>query len=212
MVATAAWLANGVALGAGQPAAQVSANGNVITEAIMPGSLNFNPKAVSVSVGDTVRWTNTDLLVPHTVTEDHGLFNLTGTYGGTPANPPGFGPGTSVERQFTAGTFHYFCEVHPVQMHGTVAVPAALRVRHGAHHGFRVVATWATAALPQGQVSDVQRRGRGHGWTTVRRGTTVLHASFPGGMKGSRWSFRVRVRRDGDTAASGYSPTARIRV
>jgi hypothetical protein len=44
----------------------------------------------------------------------------------TPVNPPGFAPGTTVQRIFEAGTFHYFCRVHPVPMHGVVAVPVTL--------------------------------------------------------------------------------------
>src|SRR5436309_11203637 len=74
--------------GAAQPAATVKAEGNAFT-----GGLQFDPASVTVHVGDTVRWVNTDRIVPHTATEDHGLWDLDGTYGATPANPPGFGPG-----------------------------------------------------------------------------------------------------------------------
>jgi plastocyanin len=52
----------------GQPAASVNANGNAFT-----GGLSFTPFSVTVPVGGVVRWTNTDMLVPHTATEDHGL-------------------------------------------------------------------------------------------------------------------------------------------
>ena len=65
-------------------------------------------------------------IVPHTATEDHGLWDLAGTYGQTPANPAGFAPGTTVERPFEAGTHHYYCRVHPQQMKGVVAVPVKL--------------------------------------------------------------------------------------
>src|SRR4051794_4927278 len=92
----------------GTPAAEVDANGN----AVVPGSLGFDPVEVSVKVGEIVRWTNTDSSVPHTATEDHGLWRLSGTYG-SPGPFQGFGPGESVERRFEAGTHHYYCEVHP---------------------------------------------------------------------------------------------------
>jgi plastocyanin len=105
----------------GPPAATVKAEGNAFT-----GGLKFDPASVTVRVGDTVQWVNTDNVVPHTATEDHGLWDLTGTYGQTPANPPGFGPGETRERVFEAGTAHYYCKVHPQQMHGVVSVPVEL--------------------------------------------------------------------------------------
>jgi plastocyanin len=212
-----------------QPAASINAEGNVFT-----GGLQFNPATAAVKVGDTVRWTNTDALVPHTATEDHGLWNLTGTYGQTPANPPGFGPGETRERRFAAGTWTYFCEVHPVQMHGTISVPVELSVRAGGgrkHHkkkhrsataakrhrkrgkAFKILAVWAAEALPRGQVFDVQaRRGPGD-WRTVMDGTTDLQGIFPAGPRGTSWTYRARVRADDNrNRASGYSPEATITV
>src|SRR5436305_11051653 len=107
------------------PAVTVKAKGNVFT-----GGLGFDPASVQVAVGQVVRWTNTDFLVPHTATENHGLWDLGGSYGATPANPPGFGPGQSVQRAFEAGTAHYYCRVHPTQMKGVVAVPVQLALEH----------------------------------------------------------------------------------
>src|SRR2546423_14328460 len=95
---------------------EVGANGNVFT-----GGLSFTPARLTIAVGDPVRWRNTDNIVPHTATEDHGLWDLTGTYGATPANPAGFGPGETRARVFEAGTQDYFCRVHPTQMRGTSA-------------------------------------------------------------------------------------------
>src|SRR5207237_3176522 len=99
-----------------QPAADVKAEGNAFT-----GGLKFDPPKVSVKVGQIVRWTNTDKFVPHTATEDHGLWDLAGTYGMTPANPAGFGPGETRTRVFEAGTEHYYCRVHPQPLHRVVA-------------------------------------------------------------------------------------------
>jgi plastocyanin len=103
----------------------VTANGNGIYDT---QDLAFRPASVNARVGQVVRWRNTDTIVPRTATEYHGLWNLAGTYGQTPANPPGFAPGTTVQRAFEAGTAHYYCMVHPTQMHGVVAVPVALSV------------------------------------------------------------------------------------
>src|SRR5947209_5511441 len=53
--------------GATQPGAtQVYAEGNFAN----PSALKFDPPEVMVTVGSTVRWTNTDNAVPHTATED----------------------------------------------------------------------------------------------------------------------------------------------
>jgi plastocyanin len=202
----------------------VNAEGNV-TQAT--GPLRFNPASVSVPVGGWVEWVNTDCCVPHTATEDNGLWNETGTYGQTPFNPAGFGPGETRMRRFAAGTWSYFCEVHPQQMHGVVSVPdrvTLLKVRrkHRRRHGraastrkrprrFQLVAVWATEPLPPGQVFDVQvRRGSGE-WTTALAGTRSLQGTLARGPARTTWSVRSRVRSADEPArASGYSPPATI--
>ena len=108
----------------GAATAEVGANGNVFT-----GGLSFTPAKVSLTVGDSVRWRNTDNVVPHTATEDHELWDLTGNYGATPANPAGFGPGETRQRVFEAGTQSYFCRVHPTQMRGTIEVAPTLALQ-----------------------------------------------------------------------------------
>lgn len=194
---------------------QVAAEGNAFT-----GGLRFNPPDVSVSVGQVVRWTNTDQLVPHTATEDHGLWDLTGTYGQTPANPPGFGPGESRERAFEAGTHRYFCRVHPQQMRGTVAVPVRLEpastVTETKPSGKRrkrrrVLVTWAAAPLAEGVGFDVQiRRGDGE-WRSWRTGKRAMSGTFRTQAAKAPWSVRARLRRlDDPSAATDFSPVATI--
>ncbi len=218
-----------LSLAAVVPAAQaadasVDAAGNALT-----GGLAFAPASTDVSVGDTVTWTNTDFLTPHTATEDHGLFNLSGT--GVPLILPlGFGPGEKVSRVFDAGTFHYFCEIHPVQMRGVVA--AAMRLsskpvvrkkvkkkrRHGKLRkrkvrvrGSQITAVWGAVPLPADQVFDVQMKKGGGDWKTVRDGVAGLSGLFDGGKPGTTSSFRARVRRDTDPAsASDWSPVATV--
>jgi len=179
---------------------EVAAAGNVVT-----GGLAFEPAETVAAVGDTVRWTNTDFLVPHTATEVHGLFDLTGGYGQTPLNPPGFGPGDSRERVFEAGTFEYFCAVHPVQMRGVVSVAPQVKLKRKRRGGkSRLLVTWAAGPPPAGQTYDVERRYKGT-WVVVFDGTTRSSAKFPG----KRGMFRARLRSASDSAlASGYSPVA----
>jgi plastocyanin len=87
--------------------------------------LAFQPTTINVAVGDTVTWTTTQSIgAQHTVTS--------GKPGGTDvgkAFDSGFGlqnNGDSYQFTFqTAGTYDYFCQVHPTQMTGTVIVTAA---------------------------------------------------------------------------------------
>jgi plastocyanin len=73
----------------------------------------FSPQSITVSVGDTVTWTNADAQ-RHSATADDASFD-TGT----------IARGASASETFaTAGTFGYHCKVHPT-MTGTVVVRAA---------------------------------------------------------------------------------------
>jgi plastocyanin len=196
-------------------AARVEAQGNAFT-----GGLRFQPADVAVQVGEVVRWTNTDVLVPHTATEDHELWDLTGTYGQTPANPPGFGPGESRERPFEAGTHKYFCRVHPVQMRGTVAVPVRLepastvveRKPSGrARKRRRVRVAWAPGIPAEGLGFDVEiRRGDGE-WRRWRDGKRAAAGTFRTQAAKAPWSVRARLRRLSDARhATDWSPIATI--
>jgi plastocyanin len=70
----------------------------------------YQPDPVVVQVGGKVIWQNQDT-APHTATADDGSFD-TGTI-----EKGKIGSATFKE----AGTFTYFCEIHPT-MHGTVEV------------------------------------------------------------------------------------------
>lgn len=72
--------------------------------------LAFSPDTVTVSAGTTVTWTNSDTLT-HTVDTEDGTLDSGNLDNGA-------------EFSFTfdeAGTFDYFCEIHPT-MTGTVVV------------------------------------------------------------------------------------------
>ena len=200
---------------------EIGANGNVFT-----GGLSFTPAEVTVRVGEIVRWRNTDPYVPHTSTEVHGLWDLGGDYGGTPANPPGYAPGAVVERPFEAGTHLYYCRVHPGDMIGVVAAPVSLskettrvrlrRPRKRKRKRFKrvsfIVATWAPAPPAEGLVFDVERRvGAATPWAPLRTGTRETKIRFRAGIRGTPWEVRARLRRDGSRdAATDWSPPASI--
>ncbi len=74
----------------------------------------YSPASISISVGDTVTWSN-DGQASHSATASDGSFD-TGI----------FGPGGSRSHTFTqAGTFNYYCLVHGTAQSGTVTVASA---------------------------------------------------------------------------------------
>ena len=70
----------------------------------------FSPDVVNIGVGDTVTWTNDDT-VGHTATSGNPTDNQTGTVWDSSLIKAG---GTFTSPAFnTAGTYNYFCMVHP---------------------------------------------------------------------------------------------------
>ncbi len=79
-------------------------------EAVEIVDFGFDPAALDVSTGTAVTWTNTGA-VPHTVTFDDGT-----------VDSGNLASGATFEHTFdTAGTFDYFCSIHPT-MTATVTV------------------------------------------------------------------------------------------
>jgi plastocyanin len=184
----------------------VEAKGNPVE-----GGLAFDPSTVHVTVGDTVTWVNVDATVPHTATEDHGLWDLTGTYG-VPGNY-GFGPAEQRDRVFEAGTQHYYCKVHPTQMHGVVRVPVRASVKTLPDGKRRIAMRWAPDKPAKGQAFDVQLKRTGGPWRKFRAGTR----DPAGGRKTSgdkvRWSIRGRLRSASDPSkATDWSPVVHVRA
>lgn len=205
-----------------------TANGNAIS-----GGLSFEPAKIKAPVGRVVSWSNTDFIAPHTVTEQHRLFDLVGkNVNATPVSPGGFGPGESVALPLPAGTIDYFCRVHPADMVGVLEVPVTLalgrtyvapktkartkrgRARRAARRrAFQrtLAATWAPAAPAEGQSFDVQtRRGSGP-WTTLLTATTKTSTTLKAGPRGTVTAVRSRLRRTDDpNRATGFSPAASV--
>ena len=71
----------------------------------------FKPRAITISKGTRVRWTNAGS-VNHTTTSNKGVWDS-----GVLA------PGATFGRVFRrAGTFKYHCTIHPTLMHGKIVV------------------------------------------------------------------------------------------
>lgn len=107
-LAAATGLAAALALGAWPLAGPAPVSAATTTASIV--DYGFNPTPITVSVGDTVHWTNTGKEA-HTVTSEVGLFDS----GSIAANG-------AYELIFNSpGTFYYYCKIH-TQMRGKVVV------------------------------------------------------------------------------------------
>ncbi len=92
------------------------------------GNFFFAPDTVRITMGDTVRWTNT-VLTLHTTTSDSLIWNS-----------GNLGRNQTFDFQFTnSGRFPYHCAIHPLSMKGVVLVsrlrqhpghPPALTLKH----------------------------------------------------------------------------------
>ncbi len=81
----------------------------------LPKSYAFAPAAVTVSVGTTITWTNSD-----NFTHSVRLLDEDGKVIGV------MHPGQTVQFTFTRpGLYHYECSFHPQNMKGTVTVTGA---------------------------------------------------------------------------------------
>ena len=94
-------------------AALVGGTALAADQSVAISGFSYSPSSVTVNVGDTVTWTNSDAQA-HTATADDGSWDT-----GNIANG-----GTDAVTFATAGTFPYHCDIHP-QMTGTVTVQAA---------------------------------------------------------------------------------------
>ena len=79
------------------------------TEVSMAKSYRFEPKAIEISAGETVTWTNNDNFTHSVKVEGQGDHKVD--------------RGDSVSIRFDrAGTYDYVCTLHSHDMHGTVIV------------------------------------------------------------------------------------------
>jgi plastocyanin len=87
----------------------------------VPADRSFSPNVINVRIGDTVTWTNHDV-IPHTVTSGTGPSDPNkGKEFDSGLSTP-LMPGKTFTHKFTtAGEFPYYCQLHPA-MTGKVIV------------------------------------------------------------------------------------------
>jgi len=92
---------------AAEPAPKGAAEPGGNTVEVKMESIEYVPAKVTVPVGGTVKWTNTDS-PPHTVTKEDGP--------GAEFDSGNMAPDDTFEQKFDeAGTVNYVCTIHPNQ-------------------------------------------------------------------------------------------------
>jgi plastocyanin len=154
------------------------------------GGNNFDPEVTTLTApGQVVTWDwaggNS-----HNVRQDALLFYS----GGFTSNPD-----AEFVRTFSAGSFHYYCELHGSSsggMDGRVRVPPSIS---GDPAGLPFTVRWATGTTNVGQVFDVQYRVGSGAWVTWRTDATARAKVFGANGKpivvkaGRTYGFRVRT-------------------
>ena len=162
----------------------------------------FMPDDIGNQVGDTVRWFSDGSGARHNVRAEGGIFRS-----GDPTTAP-----IDFSRVFSAGAFHYFCEVHRFAgMDGFVRIPVIIG---RAPDGLRFTVRWATDASETGSVYDVQFKVGTGDWRNWKRDTAAFSGVF--GTNGNpvrvrdgvRYSFRARSQEG--SAVSRWSPVRRF--
>jgi plastocyanin len=170
------------------------------------GSNTFDPEVTTLTApGQAVTWDwAADVEDSHNVHQDAGLFS----------SPFASIPDAEFERMFSAGNFHYYCQLHGATtggMDGRVRVPVLITA---APTGRPFTVRWATAATNVGQVFDVQYRIGGGAWVTWRTDATARYKVFGADGKpvvvkaGRTYSFRARTQASASAPLrrSGWSP------
>ncbi len=118
MTSTNVWIAGAVApvliamllLFAGSPSVKASNEPSAANAAVKIDNFVFGPQTITVSVGTTVTWTNSDD-IPHTSVSTEGVFKS-----------KVLDTDEHFSYTFTkAGTYPYYCTIHP-KMTGKVVV------------------------------------------------------------------------------------------
>jgi plastocyanin len=161
----------------------------------------FSPGEVSVAVGGQVHWSRaTGSTGLHNVRQDDELFDS----GGATVGP------INLTATVSAGTYHYYCEVHGAPtggMDGIVKSPVKIL---DAPTGLKFTVRWATDATDTGSLHDVQYRIGSGDWKNWKKDTTTNEGVFgksgnPVIVKdGKKYGFRARSQEG--SGLSDWSP------
>lgn len=160
----------------------------------------FSPKALTVMLGNSVRWRNASTKT-HTATP-----TVTWSWSGVTVAR---GAASSVVTPTQAGTFPYFCSIHPTLMRGKIKVPMTVSPAAG-NTGTYFTLTLGTVKAPGVLVHDVYVRRDGGAWQ-LRLATAEPAVSIFFPSTGT-WDIHTRLRYQLGGATSGWSPITSIVV
>ena len=159
----------------------------------------FAPENVSSDVGVESfnwQWGAPKTLNQHNVRQDDKLF-----YSG------GIEPSGELTITPSAGTFHYYCEIHGFEgggMDGEIAVrPTATP------QGKKTLVTWATETTDTGNRYDVRLKKGKKKAKLVEEKTKAIEGAFKL-KRGTKYKFDVRSRKG--KAASDWSPKLKLKL
>jgi plastocyanin len=165
----------------------------------------FSPQNASKTVGaGAITWQWQPGAFNHNVRQDVKLF-----YSGDPAGAP-----HSFSVIPSAGSFHYYCEVHRITgMQATIKIKPQIFNQTDTSFGVR----WAPATSNTGGKFDVRYRVDGGAWEVWKNDVTTAQATFGANGKpirvraGHTYDVQARSEKSSDTSkASGWSPAARV--
>ena len=157
------------------PAATISVTGNQTT---------WSPSAVTVSTGETVRWSFAGSALPHNVHSSSSNWNVNSPIGTAQA---------PVDFTFTtAGVYSFLCDVHGSGMSGTVTVEEPGADPLESVLVFSKTAGFRHDSIPAGHRGDPAARHaerlHGHG----DRGQRRVHRREPGAVRRGRLALDHR--------------------
>src|SRR5581483_2645182 len=179
---------------------------------VAPSNKNtFGPKAVTKNVGaGSIHWqwgTNGTTFAAHNVRQDNKLF-----YSGplTNSKPSGYTITPS------AGTFHYYCELHGSPtggMSGTISIRPTIFNKTASSFGVK----WSPGTNQTGNRFDVRYRVDNGTWKTWKSHVSLAQATFGAGnlpvhvAPGHTYEVEARSEKATNLSKpSGWSPLARV--
>jgi plastocyanin len=160
----------------------------------------FSPAAQTVTLGNAVRWQNTSGR-KHNVTP-----NLNWSWGGVTVKA---GKTSAAVYPTQAGSWPYFCALHPAGHKGTINVPLTVAPLAGTVGQFFTI-TMGTVQAPGVSVHELWVRQNGGQWA-LRSSTQAPTVSFFFTSPGT-WDLRTMMRWQLGSGQSGWSPITTVTV
>lgn len=160
----------------------------------------FKPRALTVTLGNSVKWKNASTRT-HTATP-----KVSWSWGSVTVAA---GTTSNAVAPTQAGTFPYFCSIHPTKMKGTITVPMTVSPLAGNTETFFTI-TLGTVRAAGVLVHQVEVRQNGGAWqlraTTAEPAISIFFPT-PG-----TWDVRTRLRYQLGGATSDWSPIVSLLV